>query len=74
MCLSLTPVLCFLTTVIMEVHLLCFIESVSLGDKGKPTSGAEIRSSSSLYFKAVKRAHLGSALIGPLQHIKDTKM
>ena len=64
MCTPLTPVLYFLTTVIIEVYSQCFIESVSLGDIGKSTSRAEISSPSSLYFKAVKGAHIGSALIG----------
>ena len=64
MCIPLTPVLCFLTTVIIEVYSLCFIESVSLRDIGKSTSRAEISSPSSLYFKAIKVAHIGSALIG----------
>ena len=63
MCIPLTPVLYFLTTVIIEVYSQCFIESVSLRDIGKSTSRAEISSSSSLYFKAVKGAHIGSALI-----------
>ena len=43
---------------------MCFTESVSLRNIGKPTSRAEINSPSSLYFKAVKVAHLGSALTG----------
>ena len=40
----------------------CFTESVSLRDIGKSASRAEISSPSSLYFKAVKGAHIGSAL------------
>ena len=52
----------FITTVIIEVHIQCFTESVSLRDIGKLTSRAEISSPSSLYFKAVKGVHIGSAL------------
>ena len=59
----LTPVLCFLSTVIIEVCTQCFTESVSLRDIGKSTSRAEISSPSSLYLKAVKGAHIGSALV-----------
>ena len=62
MCIPLTPVLLLLTPVIIEVYLQCFIESVSLRDIGKPTSRAEIRSPNSLYLKAVRGAHIGSAL------------
>ena len=61
-CTPLTPVLCFLYTVIIEIYTQCFTESVSLRDIGKSTSRAEISSPSSLYFKAVKGAHIGSAL------------
>ena len=64
MCIPLIPVLTLLYIVIIEVYLQCFIESVSLRGIGKPTSRAEISSPSSLYFKAVKGAHLGSALTG----------
>ena len=63
MCILLTPVLYFITTVIIEVYLQCFTESVSLRDIGKPSSRAEISSPSSLCFKAVKGTHLGSALL-----------
>ena len=59
----LTPLLYFLFTVIIEVYSQCFTESVSLRDIGKSTSRAEISCSSSLYFKAVKRALYGSALL-----------
>ena len=62
MCIPLTPVLLFITTVIIEVYLQCSIEPVSLRDIGKPTSRAEISSSNSLYIKAVKGDHIGSAL------------
>ena len=34
-----------------------------MSELGKPTSRAEISSPKSLYFKAVKLAHIGSALI-----------
>ena len=57
-----TPVLTLLSIVIIEVYLQCFTESVSLRDIGKPTSRAEISRPSSLYFKAVKGATLGSSL------------
>ena len=50
MCIPLTPVLYFLTTVIIEVYSQCFTESVNLRDIGKSTSRAEISSPSSLYF------------------------
>ena len=64
LCILLTPLLYFITTVIIEVYLQCFIESVSLRDIGKPTWRAEISSPSSLYLKAVKGVHLGSASTG----------
>ena len=47
--------------------LLCSTESVSLRDIGKPTSRAEISSPSSLHLRAVKRAHIGSALFPSLR-------
>ena len=53
----------FISTVIIEVYLQCFNESVSLKDIGKPISRAEISSPSFLYFMAVKGTHLGSALL-----------
>ena len=64
----------FLTTVIIiEVLLLCFItESVSLRDIGKPTSREEISSSSSTYLKAVKGAHIGSALTGATSELTNS--
>ena len=62
MCIPLTPVLYFLTTVIIENYSQCFTESVSLRDIGKSTSRAEISNPSSSCFKAVKGAHIGSAL------------
>ena len=49
-----TPVLYFITTVIIEVYLHCFTDSVILRDIDKPTSRAEVSSPSSLYFKAEK--------------------
>ena len=64
MCIPLTPVLCFFYIVLIEVHTQCFTESVSLRDLGKSFLCAEISSPSSLYFKAVKGAHNGSALTG----------
>ena len=63
MCIPLTPVLTLLYFVIIEVYLQCFTESISLRDIGKPTSRAEISSPKSLYLKAIKGAHLGSALV-----------
>ena len=62
MCIPLTPMLYFLTTVIIEVYSLCFTESVRPRDISKSTSCAEISSPSSLYLKAGKGAHIGSAL------------
>ena len=72
MCLLLTPGLYFITTVIIEGYLQCFIELVSLRDIGKPTSRAEISSPSSLYLKAVKGAHLGSDLNGTTSELKKS--
>ena len=72
MCMSLTPVLSFLYTVIIENHLQCFIDSVSLRDIGKPTSRAEISSPNSLYPKSIKRAHLGSALTGATSELTNS--
>ena len=63
MCITLTPMLNFLTTVIIEVYSQCFTESVSLRDIGKSASRVEISSPRSLYLKAVTGAHLGSALV-----------
>ena len=62
MCILLTSVLYLFTTVIYEVYLQCFTESVSLRDIGKSISRVELSDSSSSYLKAVKGAHLGSAL------------
>ena len=62
MCISLTPVLTLLYIVIIEVNLQGFTESVSLRYTGKPISRAQISSPNSLYLKAVKGAHIGSAL------------
>ena len=58
----LTPVSLFIITVIIEVYIQCFTESVTLRELGKPTLRAEISSPNSLYFKAVKGAHFESAL------------
>ena len=60
----LTPVLYCFSTVLIEVF---FCILLSLRDIGKPTSRAEITISSSLYLKAMKGAHLGSALITQFQ-------
>ena len=72
MCIPLTPVLYFLTTVIIEVHPQCFSESVSLRDICKSTSRAEISSPSSLFLKAVKGAHIGSALTGATSELTNS--
>ena len=72
MCIPSTPVLYFLTTVIIEVYSQCFTESVSLRDIGKSTSRAEISSPISLYFKAVKGAHIGSALTGATSELTNS--
>ena len=72
MCTLLTPVLTLLYIVIIEVHLQCFTESVSLRDIGKSNPPAEINSPSSLCFKAVKGAHLGSALIGATSELTNS--
>ena len=72
MCIPLTPVLTLVYTVIIEVYLQCFTQAVSLRDISKPTSRAEISNPSSLYFKAVKRAHLGSALTGAARELTDS--
>ena len=61
MCITSTPVLYFLFTVIIEVYSQCFTKSAGHRDIEKSTSRAEISSPSSLYFKAVKRALSGSA-------------
>ena len=61
-CIPLTPVLTVLYIVIIEVYLQCFIESLSLRSICKPTSRSKTSRPSSLSFKAVKAAHLGSAL------------
>ena len=66
-----TPVLTLLYIVIIEAYLQCFTESVSLRDIGKPTSFAEISSPYSLYHKAVKGAHFGSALTGTTSEITN---
>ena len=62
MCIPLTPVLYFLTTVIIEVTL-SVLQSQLVLEVEVSLSRAEISSPSSLYFKAVKGAHIGSALI-----------
>ena len=72
MCIPLTPVLCFLTTVTIEVYSQCFTLSVSLRDIGKSTSRAEISSPSSLYFKTVKRAHIRCALTGANRELTNS--
>ena len=72
MCLPLTPVLYFLTTVTIEVYSRCFSDSGGLRDIGKSTSRAEISSPSCLYFKAVKGAHIGSALTGAFSELTNS--
>ena len=71
MCIHLTPVY-FITTVIIEVYLQFFTESTSLRDIGKPNSRAEISSPNSKYFKAVKVAHIGSALTGATSELTNS--
>ena len=66
-CIPLTALLYINTTLIIEVYLQCFTESVSQRELGKSTSRAEISSPSSLYFKAVKRqTHFGPTLLNRL--------
>ena len=72
MCRPLIPVLTVLYIVIIEVYLQCFTEAVSLRDIGEPTSRAEISTPSSLYFKAVKRAHLGFASTGSTSELTNS--
>ena len=72
MCIPLTSVLYFLSTVIIEVYSQCFTESVSLRDIVKSTSRAEISSPSSLYFNIVKVAHIGSALSGATSELTNS--
>ena len=72
MCVSLTPVFFFITTVIIELRLQCFIESVSLRDIDKPPSRAEISSPNSLYLKAVKGAHNGFALTDATRELTNS--
>ena len=62
MCILMTPVLYYIITDIIDVYLQCCTESVSLRELDKPTSRAEISSLSFIYLKAVKGAHIGSAL------------
>ena len=68
MCIHLTLVHYCITTVLIEVYLLCSTESVSLRDIGKSTLSAEISSPSSLYIKAVKIDHIGPDLTGGIHH------
>ena len=72
MCIPLTPVLYFLSTVIIEVYSQCFTESVSLRDIGMSNSRAEISSASSLYFDAVNGAHVGSALTAATSELTNS--
>ena len=70
MCISLTPVLFCIITVLIEILLLCFIESVSLSELGERTSRADISSPHSFYLKALKGAHFGPALTGATSKVK----
>ena len=72
MCIPLTPVLYFLTTVILKVYSQCLTELVSIRVIGKSTSRAEIGIPSSLYFKAVKGAHIVSALTGATSELTNS--
>ena len=60
---TLTPVLTKLYAVKIEVFLQCFPESVSLRQLVKPNLRAEISSTNSPDFKAVKGVLRGSALL-----------
>ena len=73
MCILLTPVLYFITTVIIEVYLHCFADSVSLRDIGKHTPRAEISGRSSLYLKAVIGANIESTLTGATSELTNSK-
>ena len=72
MCKPVTQLLYFLTTAIIEVYSQCFTESVSFRDIVKSTSRAEISSSSPLYLKAVKGAHIGSGLTGATSELTNS--
>ena len=77
MCIPLIPVLYYITMVIIEVYLHCFIELVSLKELGKPTSSAEISISNSLCLKAVKTSALRVCLnigISSKKFYTSTKM
>ena len=72
MCILRTPVLLFFTTVIIEVYLQYFTESVSHRDISTPNSLAEISSLSSVYLNAVRGAHIGSALTGATSELTNS--
>ena len=72
MCIPLNLVLTLLYIVIIEIYLQCFTDSVILREIGKLTSRAEISSPSSLYFQAVKGAHIGSALSGATSELTNS--
>ena len=57
---------------IIEVYHQCFTESVSLSDVGTSTSRAKIGTPNSLYLKAVKAAHTGSALTGATSELTNS--
>ena len=59
MCIPLTPMLLFITTVRIEAYLQCFIESNILRDIGKRTSRAEVSSFNSLFLMAVNEPTSG---------------
>ena len=70
MCVSLTPVFLLIVTVIIEIYLQCFTESVSLREIGEPISRVELSSPNSLQFRAVEGTHLVSALTGAASELK----
>ena len=72
MCILLTPVLDCITSLIKDVYHQCFTESVGLRDIGKPTSRAEISTSSSSYLKAIKGNHHGSALTSATSELTNS--
>ena len=53
---TLTPVISILYTVLFEVFLHCFIDSVSLRELGKSTLGTELSNPNSLYPNALTGA------------------
>ena len=71
MCILLTLVMFCITTILIEIYIQCFTESVNLRDIGKPTSRVEMFNPSSLYLQSVKGAHRGSALTGATSELTN---